>query len=386
LPNDTLQVQILGLPSTSQGVFYRSSPSGAIPVVIGELLTPSQLQQLCFIPSASLSGTPDANGLIAAGTLGYKVTDVTGATANGSISINVPGNLPPVAPDQVFIVDQAAGLNSPQALLNNLTDTSSTTPGVALPTDPDQPATTLAMTVTSLPAPDTQGTFFKPVPGGTLVALAVGDVLTTAQLQQLQFVPSPALTGATNAQGLLSAGALTYIASDGRGGSDPGSIAINVRPFSSPLRPPAPPGPPKSDPPPIVPVLSPPPVTPVVSNSVAQARLARYEDELRLTQLQDRSLFDPFNPLAVKASEVSEIRIAKADLGKAKAERPQKEEDDCQPDAPKVKMKPKAVKRALVEEKLGPKVKNFSEMLMTEKKRMNLPVKMKPKPSVQNVC
>ena len=377
---------MLSLPTASQGVFYRASASGPIPVTVGELLTPSQLQQLCFVPSAALTGTPNSDGTLPAGTLGYKVTDVTGATANGSISINVPGNLPPVAPDQVFIVDQGVTLNSPQALLNNLLDTAGIVPGVALPSDPDQPASTLAMTVTSLPDAATQGSFFKPVAGGTPVALAVGDVLTTTQLQQLQFVPSPTLTGASNAQGFLNAGTLAYLASDGRGGSDSGSIAINIRPLSSPLRPPTPQGPPKVDPPPVVPVLTPSPGTPLVSNSVAQARYARLEDDLRVTQLQDRSLFDPFNPLAVRASEVSEIRIAKADLGKAKAERPQKEEDDCQPDKPKVKIKPKAVKRALVEEKLGPKVKNFSEMLLTDQKRMKLPVKIKPKPSVQNVC
>ncbi len=386
LPNDTLQIQVQSLPSASQGVFYRPGAGGAVPVSVGDLLTPAQLQQLCFLPSALLSGTPNPDGTLSAGTLGYKVTDVTGASANGSIAIIVPANLPPVAPDQVFIVSQGVGLSSPQSVLNNLTDTSGAAPGVALPSDPDQATSTLALTITSLPDTVSQGTFYRPVAGGTPVALVVGDTLTPAQLQQLQFVPSPILGGAPNAQGLLNAGALTYVASDGRGGSDPGSIAINVRPLPPALIPSPLPVPPKADLVPVVPAGAASPSVAFVSNSAAQAGVARQDDDVRATQHQDRSLFDPFNALAVKASDMSDIRIVKADVGKAKAERPQKEEDDCEPDKPKVKMKPKAVKRALAEEKLGPKTKNFSEMLTTEKKRLKLPVKLKPKPNVQNVC
>jgi VCBS repeat-containing protein len=386
LPNDTLQIQVQSLPAASQGTFYRPGVNGAVPVAIGDLLTPAQLQQLCFVPSATLSGSPNPDGTIPAGTLAYKVTDVTGASATGSIAINVPANLPPVAPDQVFIVNQGIGLNNPQSLLNNLTDTSGVSPGVVLPSDPDQPTNTLGLTITSLPDPTTQGIFYRPTPGASPVPLAVGDTLTTAQLQQLQFVPASNLTGPQNAQGLLNAGLLTYVVFDGRGGSDPGSIAINVRPLSAPVAPPVLPGGSKTDPLPILSNNNPLAIPTFVGNSVVQSPGARQSDEMRLTQLQDRSLFDPFNPLAVKASEVAEIRLAKADLGKAKAERPQKEEEDCLPDKPKVKIKPKAVKRALAEEKLGTKVKNFSEMLMTDKKRMKLPVKLKPKPSVQNVC
>jgi fimbrial isopeptide formation D2 family protein/uncharacterized repeat protein (TIGR01451 family) len=386
LPNDTLQIQVLSLPTASQGVFYRPAPGGVVPVSIGDLLTPAQLQQLCFVPSPLLSSTPNPDGTIPAGALGYKVTDVTGASANGSIAIIVPANLPPVAPDQVFIVNQGVGLTSPQSILNNLTDTSGLVPGVALPSDPDQPTNTLAVTITSLPDAATQGTFFRPVVGGPPVALTVGESLTPAQLQQLQFVPSPNLGGAPNAQGLLNAGALTYVASDGRGGSDPGSIAINVRPVPPALIPSPAPTPPKADVLVVVPAGVVPATIAFVSNSIAQVGVARHADDMRATQVQDRSLFDPFNALAVNASDASDIRIAKADVGKAKAERPQKEEDDCEPDKPKVKMKPKAVKRVLAEEKLGLKTKNFSEMLTTEKKRMKLPVKIKPKPNVQNVC
>lgn len=386
LPNDTLQIQVQSLPSAGQGVFYRPGAFGAVPLSVGDLLTPAQLQQLCFVPSPALTGTPNPDGSIPAGTLGYKVTDVTGATANGSIAIVVPANLPPIAPDQVFIVTQGVGLTSPQSVLNNLTDTSGMGTGVALPSDPDQPTSTLTVTITSLPDAATQGTFYRPVVGGIPVALAVGDTLMPAQLQQLQFVPSPNLGGSPNAQGLLNAGALTYVASDGRGGSDPGSIAINVRPVPPGQVPSPVPVPPKAESVPFVPTGATPSNSAFVGNAVAQSGMARQADDLRVTQLQDRSLFDPFNSLAVKASDVSDIRIAKADVGKAKAERPQKEEDDCEPDKPKVKMKPKAVKRALAEEKLGPKTQNFSEMLTTEKKRMKIPVKMKAKPIVQNVC
>ncbi len=363
-------VRIDSLPIASSGVL---SFNGAA-ISVGQIISFANINQIVFTPAANmnsavLGGNPGFN---------FSVCDVNGPAfdpAPNRISFNItPVNDPPLAPNEVFTVGRDVTLSSPGAKLS----------AVQGPTDPDLPNDTLQVQVQSLPSAS-QGVFYRPGASGA-VPVIVGDLLSPAQLQQLCFVPSALLSGTPNPDGTLPAGTLGYKVTDVTGATANGSIAINVRPLPPALIPSPLPVPPKVDSVPVVPAGAAPSSMAFVSNVAAQSGVARQADDLRVTQLQDRSLFDPFNALAVKASDMGDIRIAKADVGKAKAERPQKEEDDCEPDKPKVKMKPKGVKRALAEEKLGPNTKNFSEMLTTEKKRMKLPVKLKPKPNVQSVC
>lgn len=97
IPAQTLSVVIDALPPAANGVFLNADGT---PVTVGQAMTVQQLQNLSFVPAPGFSAPVDAQGLMSAGALQYHVSDPDGASASGSIGINIrpPAVAPPPPP------------------------------------------------------------------------------------------------------------------------------------------------------------------------------------------------------------------------------------------------------------------------------------------------
>jgi uncharacterized repeat protein (TIGR01451 family) len=179
------------LPPAAQGVLFLGDPaSSGVAVTAGQVLTPAQIGQLFFQSTGAFSG---AN-------FTYSATDNRNTSSPAATATVSPTpNQPPVA--------------------NNTN--SSVAPGstVALTglggTDPD--GTIASYTINTLP-PAAQGVLFlgNPASGGT--AVTAGQVLTPAQIGQLFFQSTNALSSAN----------FSYSATDNRGASSPGTVDLSA--------------------------------------------------------------------------------------------------------------------------------------------------------------
>lgn len=360
-------------------------PSGTLtlngqPVTAGQLIAVGDLTGLQYLPAP----LANSENLPAPPSFNFSVQDNTGRfdpVPNTFTFLIDPVNDPPVAPSIVRTIPADAQPGSDAAKII----------GMPAPTDPDLPAQTLTVTITSLP-PVVNGSFR--LPDGSLVQ--VGQTLTVTQLQNLSFVPVAGFKAPVDPQGLMPAGTLAYQVDDGHGGTANGEIRINIAPANTPpAPPPAPPLPPEvpksPNPDPVPPVN----VVPPVSQIVAEVRHAV---ESRLPPiLTPRTDFDPFTPWALNT--FSPIRAVSDDTSRADQPSDARKGSnvrgvaDCQPDEKvhvKVKAKPKLVKRSVLgdvaAQKLGEPTKNFSEQLKLAKKRFKPPVKLPPKTEPANDC
>jgi fimbrial isopeptide formation D2 family protein/uncharacterized repeat protein (TIGR01451 family) len=172
---------IKSLPPAGQGTLYLGDPSANLPVRVGDILTPSQLQQLYFQATAGFTGT----------SFTYAATDDDGASDATPAQVTlIPGNLPPVTNDRTQ--DVAENTTTPLTGLGG--------------NDPD--GTVAFYTIETLP---TAGTLYlgNPANGGTLVT--AGQTLTPFELSQLYFQTPAGYTGSN----------FNYTATDNKGLKDP---------------------------------------------------------------------------------------------------------------------------------------------------------------------
>jgi Ca2+-binding RTX toxin-like protein len=183
-PDGTVEtVTVLTLPPTEQGVLFVGDPlTGGRPVTAGETLSLSDANQLFFRPANGFTG----------GSFTYQATDNGGATSPvATITFSQGGtatNQPPIASNSTanFNPDSVTRVPTPVA------------------TDPD--GSVVSFTIVSLP-PTEQGQLFvgSPIAGGRPVA--VGDILTPAEAEQLFFQANDDFSG----------GSFTFFATDNLG-------------------------------------------------------------------------------------------------------------------------------------------------------------------------
>jgi hypothetical protein len=197
---------IVTLPQSDQGTLFLGDPTaGGIPVIPGQQLTPDQIQQLFFRPTAGFTGS--SFSYTATDNAGLAATPATVSLKLNSDLLPTPSGLPPVAFD--LSIDLAPG--------------SSTNIAGLLATDPDDAIS--AYVISTLPAAD-QGILFlgDPAKGGTPVT--IGQQLMPDQINQLIFQSTSAFSGAS----------FTYTAIDSTGASDltPATVVLSSRFFRLP--------------------------------------------------------------------------------------------------------------------------------------------------------
>ena len=148
------------LPPAYQGVLLLSG----VPVTTGQVLTPAQISQLQFDPAANFTGNAVFN---------YSATDNSGSISNIT-SYTIPiNNLPPVA--NPIIAPAMPNSNGPTAI-----------PSLVAA---DADGTISSYTILTLPQASQGVLLLSGVP------VTAGQVLTPAQISQLQFDPAPGYTG-----------------------------------------------------------------------------------------------------------------------------------------------------------------------------------------------
>jgi large repetitive protein len=373
-----------------------------VPVTVGQTISVDQLPLLRYTPA--LNANRDTLNNVHP-FFDFRVIDRDGLTdpiANRFTIVITPTNDLPIAPSITRTIDSDAILTLP----------SSQVIGMGRPSDVDEPLQTLRVTVDAVPNAQNEGRFFRP-DGSEVLA---GSSLSLADLQSLRFVPSPSLAGTPDAAGLLPAGRLAYTVNDGAGGSASGNININVRTIS-----PAPP-PATTSIAPAVPTLlaiatagSNIPIIEgagaainafsnraggevgpnLISNQIQAMRNSPlFSANANRTDLSSDGFFqgDRWDSLfgderigptlegsqPVEMPKPEPVVVAPADNTKARAVKAQAVED-CAPEAaPKIKVKPKQVKRSIHTDLLGPKENKFSEQVKAAKKRFALPKSVAP--------
>ena len=213
-------VRIDTLPSSGQLSFDDR------PVEAGETFALEAIGRLSYRPAA------DANrdNLPQVPQIGFSVRDSRGVfdPLPNTLTIDIrPVNDPPSATGARYVVERDATPGSAQLR----------TPAPA-PTDPDQPAQPLEVTIDSLPDP-ARGAF--QVDGAPA---AVGQTVAADRLQTLAYVPNPAIAGTPNADGTLPGGALAFTVRDGEGGAASAAVVVDVRVAPPPRVPQEAPAPP----------------------------------------------------------------------------------------------------------------------------------------------
>ena len=154
------------IPQAAEGVLYLCTP-GCVAVTPGQVLTPAQISQLSFDPN------PAFTGVVA---FSYSATDNSGNSSNLAsydIPVSGAGNIPPIAYPVI-------------APVMNSSNAATAIPSLVA-TDPD--GTIASYVIETLP-PAYQGVLLL-----SGVAVTTGQVLTPAQISQLQFDPAPNFTG-----------------------------------------------------------------------------------------------------------------------------------------------------------------------------------------------
>jgi uncharacterized repeat protein (TIGR01451 family) len=179
------------LPPVSQGTLFLGDPdAGGTPITLGQTLTPDQLDQVFFQPTATFNGT----------TFQYAATNSFGETdpTPGTVTLT-NGNAPP----------------------NTDNGSAQLTPGLTAPirdlggTDSD--GLVSFFTIKTLP-PAGQGILFLGDPGQGGTPVTVGQRLTAEELDQLFFQAGSGFTGAS----------FTYAATDNLGLEDPTPAVVSL--------------------------------------------------------------------------------------------------------------------------------------------------------------
>jgi Ca2+-binding RTX toxin-like protein len=189
---------ILTLPPATQGLLFVGDPAaGGTPVAAGSTLTPTQIENIFFQAAPGFTGS----------TFTYTATDTRGASDETPATVTltaigrppIPGNLPP---------------NTASSFLRLPQNTVERVPGLD-GTDTD--GTVVSFAILSIP-PASQGTLFLGNPNQGGVPIAVGRVLTPAELQQVFFRSSSSFTGSR----------FTYAAIDDQGVADPTPAVVTL--------------------------------------------------------------------------------------------------------------------------------------------------------------
>jgi hypothetical protein len=185
------------LPPVTEGVLFLGNPAtGGVAITPGQVLTPAEIDQLFFQSTGTFVGT----------NFTYSGTDNRGASTPGTAILAPTPNQPPLTNNSNAEVVPGGAVQIP---------------GLGA-TDPD--GTIVSYTVNTLP-PATEGVLFlgNPATGG--VAIAVGQVLTPAEINQV-FLQSTGTFAGTN---------FTYSATDNRGASSPGTATVTPTPNQPPV-------------------------------------------------------------------------------------------------------------------------------------------------------
>jgi fimbrial isopeptide formation D2 family protein/uncharacterized repeat protein (TIGR01451 family) len=342
----TVRVDAIGLPES--GTFLR--PDGT-PVRPGEALTVADLQALRFQPTPGYAATPSADGTLPGGTLAFTVTDPSGGSAPGSISIALRPTVPAPAPAPA----------PPPA--------SSSTPPL------------LALTTGSVGGGGTSGAAADAPLSSFFDASPLGRPLSAAPPARLGDTGVSPVAGTVTAVAGASAVAAGLVPSE----------AAMLQPYG------------------FGPLAAPPGLDDVpgdyVRQAVAEAREAMLSDRARLDADSGRLDLDAgglfpsnrvdglfgeerigptrdWNPLLPAPPPPVEPVVAVAAGAAAPAEPALKVDDDCEPPP---KPKPKPVKRILPDAAVRP-APSFSEQLDVQKKKFRPPAKVVPKTPPARQC
>jgi uncharacterized repeat protein (TIGR01451 family) len=192
---------INSLPPTAQGVLFIGDPAnGGIAVTPGQVLTPSQIQQLFFRTTGEFTGAnftysaTDNQGLSSPATATVATLPVSTTTPTPTptpVPTPNPNNQPPVTTNVNFSI--------PPSSSTRVTGLGGT--------DPD--GSIASFTINTLP-PSAQGVLFLGDPANGGIAVTPGQILTPAQIGQLFFRTTGEFTGtnfsysATDNQGAIS--------------------------------------------------------------------------------------------------------------------------------------------------------------------------------------
>lgn len=291
-------------------------------------------------------------------TFTYAVSDQVCDPQKAQIVININGvDRPPeatgtprtvteggdIACDLALVSDRETGLANLQVRIDSITNGAS---GVFFVRDPD---------------PTRPGQFIERI-------VAPGTVLTGEEIARLCFRATPEVGAPRDSAGQLLPPTLNFTVTDAAGNRASASTTVNV--LAPPVVPPPAVEPPVVVPPVVPPTASidpgPPPIVPI-DISIPTTKL----DPVNVTPPLDMvSLFDPgLRPVDVPPVDKA-VRSAAAE---------EKPKDDCIPEKPKVKAKPKAVKRSIFTDFVKKPAPAFSEQVKEAKKRFKLPAKVAPK-------
>jgi uncharacterized repeat protein (TIGR01451 family) len=182
---------ITTLPPANQGILFLGDPNaGGTPITVGQTLTPEQLDQVFFQPTATFNGT----NFQYAATNSFGETDPT----PGTVTLTF-GNAPPET-------DNASAQLTP-GLTAPIRDLGGT----------DSDGTVSFFTIKTLP-PAGQGILFLGDPGQGGTPVTVGQRLTAEELDQLFFQAGSGFTGAS----------FTYAATDNFGLEDPTPATVSL--------------------------------------------------------------------------------------------------------------------------------------------------------------
>ena len=163
-PDGTIASYVIEtLPPAYQGVLYLCNP-GCVAVTTGQVLTPAQISQLSFDPAPNFTGNAVFN---------YSAIDNSGIKSNITTYTIPINNLPPIA--NPIIAPAMPNSNGPTAI-----------PSLSA-TDAD--GTISSYTISTLPLASQGVLLLSGVP------VTAGQLLTPAQISQLQFDPAPGYTG-----------------------------------------------------------------------------------------------------------------------------------------------------------------------------------------------
>ena len=184
-----LTVTVTGLPSNGTITLA----DGTTPVTAGETLTVAQLTSLKFTPTAQLFG--------ASSTFAYTVTNSAMETAGGSV---------------ILAIGPAVGNPIVGSTSVGVTENTPTSLNIAPPADPNYNSSNLTITVDSLPG---NGTLT--LANGT-TPVAVGEILSVAQLGSLLFSPTPGFFNVNSA--------FVYTVADPAGNASAGNVMLAIGP------------------------------------------------------------------------------------------------------------------------------------------------------------
>lgn len=245
---------------------------------------------------------------------------------------------PPVAPVLNYTVGIETRRGSSEANI----------PAFAAPFDPDVLPEALIIKISQLPPPNSGQFELDGLPVDS------GQLLSQADLQNLAFIPNPAINASVNLDGTLRAGSLLFTVDDGSGRIVTGAINMSVRPIVQSI--PVTRGITGSD---GFPELRLTPLPDVYSGALSGQidwpaagpfyQASDYLFDRRLPQAQEIEKYQEQERLSVTKEPVT------ASLGK-----------DCKPSS-EVKIKPNIIKRGVFAEQFSPDTKSFTEQIKVQR-------------------